>query len=183
MSNLLNWLSRFKYQTSFFVFSSSVTSLVQAQAPSNNSLLDGLNGTGLDFFSAPTTNVNGTLAASSGIPKLVGYNKNDISITFHFDKPSAAGLIVMNLDIVNSSAWPISEFYLQAAVPKSMQLDIMAASSTNIEANGGSIQQVLKVNNPNKAVLKMRLKISFSRNGQPCLDQGEVSNFPPELLQ
>jgi len=72
---------------------------------------------------------------------------------------------------------------LQAAVPKSMQLEILAASSTEIGANGGSISQVLKVNNPNKAVVKMRLKVSFHRDGQQVQDQGEVSNFPAALNQ
>ena len=76
----------------------------------------------------------------------------------------------------------MSDFSLQAAVPKSMQLEILAASSTDILA-GGSISQVLKVNNPNKAVVKMRLKVSFQRDGQVVQDQGEVSNFPAALNQ
>ena len=128
-----------------------------------------------------SNNLNGH-SSNNSIPSLCGYNKNDISITFHFDRPDLNS-INMNLNIVNSSPSLVSDFSLQAAVPKSMQLEILAASSTEIGANGGSISQVLKVNNPNKAAVKMRLKVSFVRDGQQVQDQGEVSNFPAVLNQ
>ena len=119
---------------------------------------------------------------SSGIPNFVGYDKNDISITFRFDRPTSTGLIVMNLNIVNNSSVTVTDFYLQAAVPKSMNgLEILAASSTNVEANGGAIQQVLKVNNPNKAEMKLMLKVSCKKGGVPVNDQHKVDNFPAEL--
>lgn len=164
-----------------------------AAAP--NSLLDGLimstqqtstapqaNDNNFDIFNNLNGSASNSSSSTSSIPKLVGYNKNDISITFQFDRPTPTGLVVMNLEISNSSSASVTDFYLQAAVPKSMQLEILAANSTQIESNGGVIQQVLKVNNPNKAVLKMRLKVSFNRSGQQHLDQGEVSNFPTELM-
>lgn len=161
--------------------------------PPNNNLLDGLMNSapmpampmtstssgGLDDLLS--NNLNGH-SSNNSIPSLCGYNKNDISITFHFDRPDLNS-INMNLNIVNSSPSLVSDFSLQAAVPKSMQLEILAASSTEIGANGGSISQVLKVNNPNKAAVKMRLKVSFVRDGQQVQDQGEVSNFPAVLNQ
>lgn len=175
---------------------SSIPSSVAPVKSGQDSLLDLLD---LDLGSAPVNNpipaqsipaanildgldnlvVNNTL--NGFIPKLVGYNKNNISITFHFDRPTPSGLCVMNLSIVNGASEAVSEFYLQAAVPKSMQLEILPASSTAIEPNGGTVSQVLKVTNPNKAAVKMRLKVSFSRGGQQFLDQGEVSGFPAEL--
>ena len=88
----------------------------------------------------------------------------------------------MHLNIVNEDmSTPASEFSLQAAVPKSMKLDLSPPSGTTLAANGGAITQMLEVKNPNKAVLKMRLKVSFSRGGLPVQDQAEVSNFPPAL--
>ena len=155
-------------------------------APTNPSLniLDGLSTpaptqpVGVNSLDDLLNNVNNV----SKVPSFVGYNKNDISITFQCDRPSPSGLIVMNLNIVNTGSIPVQEFYLQAAVPKSMQLEILAAPKNSMEAHGGSISQVLKVNNPNKAVLKMRLKLAFNRDGQALLEQGEVSNFPPDLM-
>lgn len=164
----------------------AATNSIDSVAAAPNSLLDGLimSGTSTPQANDLFNNLNGSSSSSlpsSSIPKLVGYNKNDISITFHFDRPTPAGLVVMNLEIANKGPASVTDFYLQAAVPKSMQLEILAANATQIESNGGVIQQVLKVNNPNKAMLKMRLKVSFQRSGQQFLDQGEVANFPPEL--
>ena len=172
--------------------SNTTTSLPPtSNPPSNNNLLDGLMMNSSVPPSVPplqqpqnslddllsSNNLNGH---SNSIPSLLGYTKNDISITFHFDRPSDS-VVNMKLNIVNSNLSNVSDFSLQAAVPKTMQLEIFAASSTEIAANGGSISQVLKVNNPNKAVVKMRLKVSFTRDGQQFQDQGEVSNFPPAL--
>ena len=124
-----------------------------------------------------------TTTTNNSIPNMVGYNNNDISITFQFDRPSPSGSLVnMNLNIVNMASIPASDFVLQAAVPKSMQLEMLPASSTDIPANGtGSINLTLKVNNPTLAALKMRLKISFNRGGQSIQDATQVSNFPTEL--
>ena len=169
-----------------------MTSTTNNPLPPNNNLLDGLM-TSVPASLPPMTSISSglddllssnNLNGHSSIPSLVGYNKHDISITFHFDRPalSNSSVVNMNLQIVNTSSSPVSDFSLQAAVPKSMQLEILAASSTDILA-GGSISQVLKVNNPNKAVVKMRLKVSFQRDGQVVQDQGEVSNFPAALNQ
>ena len=49
---------------------------------------------------------------------------------------------------------------LQAAVPKSMVLALAPPSSPVIPA-GGSVTQQLEVSNPNKAVLKMKLKLGL----------------------
>ena len=145
----------------------------------NNNNLDDIDP--FNSLTASTDLSNGS--SSSNIPNLIGFNKNDITITFQFDRPTPNnGLIIMNLNIVNSNAtMPVSDFVLQAAVPKSMQLEMMAASSTDIPANGGSIQLTLKVNNPNRAVLKMRLKVSFNRGGQVFNELSEVSDFPSAL--
>ena len=91
--------------------------------------------------------------------------------------------VVIKLRAVNLS--PISgvtEFVLQAAVPKSMQLELAPPSSTVLAFGGGVATQLLKVNNPTRATLKMRLKLNYSRNGVPHQDQMEVSNFPAALL-
>ena len=184
-----------------------VTNPMSTVSATNNALLDGLglnNNNGLQssssivpnpgggqnsldiLLNSPSLLTNSNLTekqpSSSGIPNFVGYDKNDISITFRFDRPTSTGLIVMNLNIVNNSSVTVTDFYLQAAVPKSMNgLEILAASSTNIEANGGAIQQVLKVNNPNKAEMKLMLKVSCKKGGVPVNDQHKVDNFPAEL--
>ena len=69
---------------------------------------------------------------------------------------------------------------MQAAVPKTMALALAPPSSAMIPA-GGSVTQQLEVSNPNKAALKMKLKLGFVAGGIPISDQGEVATFPAIL--
>jgi len=146
-------------------------------------LLDGLN-------SAPTTNggldnlLNGLDTSSftnptSDIPPLTAYEKHGLRVVFTFPSinPTTTTITLLAHNLTNS---PIQDFVFQAAVPKSMALTLAQPSSPVIPA-GGSVTQDLEVNNPNKAVLKMRLKIGFVAGGIPVSDQGEVSSFPPVL--
>jgi len=64
-----------------------------------------------------------------------------------------------------------------------MQLELEKPTSTTIPSGGGSVTQVLKVNNPSKVALKMRLKLNYVSDGTPMQDQMEVSNFPSALYQ
>lgn len=82
----------------------------------------------------------------------------------------------------NSALHTLTDFVLQAAVPKSMQLELEKPTSTTISNGGGSVSQVLKINNPSKAALKMKLKLNYAKNGTDIQDQMEVNNFPPALF-
>ena len=143
---------------------------------SNSNNLDDLFG---DFGGSSTLS-----SAPAFAPPMTVYDKNEFKIVFDFEKPAVANQVVIKLRASNlSSVGGVSDFVVQAAVPKSMQLELAPPSSTNIAANGGVVTQVLKVNNPSRATLKMRLKLNFSRSGQPHQDQMEVSNFPAAVLQ
>ena len=159
---------------------SSPTSVI----PTNNMNLTALNdpvqanpsleNNALDIF--------GTVASSgtpTNIPSLSVYEKNGVSILFNFVKSSETGQITINLTASNDATTSVSEFAIQAAVPKSMQLDLEPPSGSNLPP---VISQVLKIRNPNKAVLKMKLKVSFvsSQNGT-IEEQLQIQNFPAEL--
>lgn len=98
---------------------------------------------------------------------------------FTFPSPSSTSTTVLLL-ANNLTNGPIQDFVFQAAVPKSMSLKLEPPSSATIPA-GGHVTQQLQVSNPNKAPLKMKLKISFVTGGVPISDQGEVGNFPAVL--
>jgi AP-1 complex subunit gamma-1 len=72
---------------------------------------------------------------------------------------------------------------LQAAVPKYMQLRLEPASSTLLPALGGSAIQKLHVVNTmaGQKPLVMRLRVNYSKDGQPVAQQLEVNNFPAGL--
>ena len=167
-----------------------------------NGLLDGILGGGLPAASSSsvpqnnlvnntmdnllsdlssTSNSSPSIASSvPGLEPIQAYNDNGVLIMFSFAEAPLNGQLTVNLQATNSNAAPVTEFVFQAAVPKSMQLELLPASTSTIEPMGmNTLKQTMKVSNPNKAVLKMRIRVSFNANGTPVQHQGEVSNFPP----
>jgi AP-1 complex subunit gamma-1 len=73
--------------------------------------------------------------------------------------------------------------HLQAAVPKYLQLKLEPASGSVLTGLGGSVAQSLTVVNSSQGskALVMRLRVNYSKGGQPVLQQLEVANFPPGL--
>ena len=116
---------------------------------------------------------------SSNIPPLTVYEKNGVKIVFSFVKPGGPGQITINLTATGDATTTASDFVIQAAVPKSMQLQLELPSGSALPP---VITQVLKINNPNKAALKMKLKISFvTPECGTVEEQLQLHNFPPEL--
>jgi AP-1 complex subunit gamma-1 len=72
---------------------------------------------------------------------------------------------------------------LQAAVPKYLSLQLEPASGSVLPGLGGSIRQSLRVTNSSGGAkgLVMRLRLNYSKGGQPVVQQVEVSNFPTGL--
>ena len=65
-----------------------------------------------------------------------------------------------------------------------MQLKLDPASSTTLPAGGaGAARQALHVTNSmhGQKALVMRLRIAYTLNGVPQLEQAEVKNFPAGL--
>ncbi|XP_045784148.1 AP-1 complex subunit gamma-1 isoform X2 [Maniola jurtina] len=75
----------------------------------------------------------------------------------------------------------ITDFLFQAAVPRTFRLDMMSPSGTVLTPQG-EITQVLKITNPSKTPLRLRIRVSYSIDGNPILEQAEVNNFPPDLF-
>ena len=116
---------------------------------------------------------------SENIPALTVYEKNGVKIIFGFVKPGGTGQITINLTATSDATTTVSDFVIQAAVPKSMQLQLEPPSGSILPP---VINQVLKINNPNKAVLKMKLKVSFTSQGAGIIEeQLQLHNFPAEL--
>lgn len=89
----------------------------------------------------------------------------------------------VSVTVVNtSSSQQLTDFLLQAAVPKSIQLQMLPASG-NVLSPGSSISQQISVVNRSKTILKMRLRMSFTVDGKTKVEQAEVNNFPPASYQ
>lgn len=77
---------------------------------------------------------------------------------------------------------PNSYIYFLAAVPKQLQQQLLPPSS-QIISPGGIVTQTIRVNNPQKLQLKMKLRITYKLNGNQINTDGVVSNFPAAAWQ
>ncbi|XP_056914073.1 AP-1 complex subunit gamma-like 2 [Takifugu flavidus] len=111
-------------------------------------------------------------------PSVPVYEKNGVTLTISCDKQSDSDLTV-TLTASNSTESDISSFMLQAAVPKSVQLHMKAPSGDLLPARGAAkVSQMVILNNPNKVTLKMRVRISYNRNGSAFQDMIQIDSFP-----
>ncbi|XP_042206051.1 AP-1 complex subunit gamma-1-like isoform X2 [Homarus americanus] len=170
--------------------------ITPAQLPNSSNaayLLDGLlnNSTPIiTSLNSPVTNSTATnptsnsiippLLQKSSIPGINAYDKNGVRLDMTFELQES--ITTINMLATNNTGTPVTDFLFQAAVPKSLQLQMLNPSSNNM-APTATLTQVIKVNNPNKVPLRMRIKLSWSANGSSVQDQGEISNFPPALWQ
>ncbi|XP_048507820.1 AP-1 complex subunit gamma-1 isoform X8 [Athalia rosae] len=193
-------------ETPTTIINNTNTNIDSSPVINNNDLLDLLGGLDLSSpVSAPlpisqvqpapqifsptnTANflVDGLLNSSpvqNEIPNLVAFDKLGLKIVFKLERPpDTPDLLVINMVAQNVGSVQLTEFLFQAAVPKTFQLQMLSPSSTVIPPLG-QVTQVLKVTNINKASLRMRLRISYTGESGPVLEQAEVNNFPPLAWQ
>ncbi|XP_040027167.1 AP-1 complex subunit gamma-like 2 [Gasterosteus aculeatus] len=117
-------------------------------------------------------------AELSPAPQVLAYDKGGVTLTLSCEKQSDTGLTV-TLTASNSSDSDLSSFTLQAAVPKSVQLHMKAPSGDSLPARGtAKVTQMVVLNNPNKVNLKMRVRVSYTRQGSPFQDTVQIDSFP-----
>uniref|UniRef100_A0A8C1J2V2 AP-1 complex subunit gamma n=1 Tax=Cyprinus carpio TaxID=7962 RepID=A0A8C1J2V2_CYPCA len=121
----------------------------------------------------------------TGIPPMTAYNKNGLKIEFTFERSNPSpNIAVITIHATNSTEADMTEFVFQAAVPKTFQLQLLSPSSNVVPAlNQGSVTQVIRVLNPQKQQLRMRIKLTYTHKGSPVQDLAEVNNFPPQSWQ
>ncbi|XP_055915602.1 AP-1 complex subunit gamma-1 isoform X1 [Eupeodes corollae] len=108
-------------------------------------------------------------------PKLTALDKNGILVQLVPVKGNDCMQIFMTT--TNSSLSTIEQYLFQAAVPRSFTLQMLSPSGSLL-APGGVITQEMRVVSTSKAILRMRLRISYVLDGQPVLEQTEVTGFP-----
>lgn len=147
------------------------------QAPASGNLMDGLIGSS----SMSTNMMNGSASSAP----MIAFNKNGLLVEFMCEKDnSQATVFIVNVKASNSSPTPMTEFVFQAAVPKSFQLQLQSPSGNVLPPlNAGVVTQVVKINNPQKQPVRMRLRLTYTQNGNPVTELGEVNSFPQEMWQ
>ncbi|XP_053522563.1 AP-1 complex subunit gamma-1 isoform X3 [Artibeus jamaicensis] len=122
---------------------------------------------------------------ATGIPSITAYSKNGLKIEFTFERSHTnPSVTVITIQASNSTELDMTDFVFQAAVPKTFQLQLLSPSSSVVPAfNTGTITQVIKVLNPQKQQLRMRIKLTYNHKGSAMQDLAEVNNFPPQSWQ
>ncbi|KAM9322033.1 AP-1 complex subunit gamma-like 2 [Pholidichthys leucotaenia] len=111
-------------------------------------------------------------------PTVTVYDKDGVTLTISCEKQSDCSLTA-TLTASNSTHADIRGFTLQAAVPKSVQLHMKAPSGDSLPARGAAgVTQMVVLNNPNKVNLKMRVRISYTRQGSTIQDTVQIDTFP-----
>jgi AP-1 complex subunit gamma-1 len=138
---------------------------------------------GGDLFGAPPAAV--PAAAPQGV-RVPGISHGGLSVEFECSKPDNWNKQKSTLaaHFKNDSGAIIYGMNLQVAVPKYIQMELDPPSSTTIPQSGGNAKVVTqKVNVTNSMLgtknLVLKLKISFTLNGQKMEHMATCSGFPP----
>ncbi|KAM6203013.1 AP-1 complex subunit gamma-like 2 [Rhynchocyon petersi] len=119
------------------------------------------------------------------IPNLKVFEREGVQLNLSFARPSETPtLLLITATTSNSSGGDVTHFVCQAAVPKSFQLQLQAPSGDTVPAQGGlPITQILRILNPKKAPLRLKLRLTYNHFGQSVQEIFEVNNLPMETWQ
>ncbi|XP_007479910.1 AP-1 complex subunit gamma-like 2 isoform X1 [Monodelphis domestica] len=126
-----------------------------------------------------------TVPTLAPIPGLKVFDREGLQMNLSFVRPpETPALLLITATATNTSKSDVTHFVCQAAVPKSFQLQLQIPSGNTVPAQGGPpITQVLRVFNPSKAPLRMRLRLTYNHFGQSVQETFEVKDFPLETWQ
>ncbi|XP_047395382.1 AP-1 complex subunit gamma-like 2 isoform X2 [Sciurus carolinensis] len=119
------------------------------------------------------------------IPNLRVFEREGVQLNLSFTRPPGSpALLLVTVTTTNSSGGDVTHFICQAAVPKSFQLQLQAPSGDTVPAWGGvPITQLFRIFNPNKAPLRLKLRLTYNHLGQSVQEIFEVNNLPVETWQ
>ncbi|KAJ3148989.1 clathrin associated protein complex large subunit [Geranomyces variabilis] len=109
----------------------------------------------------------------------VAYEKNGFRVTLSAKRDGNA--IDVSADMKNNGMSPLSDVAVQVAVPRSLQIT-MHPQSSNVIAPGASASQKMRIENPTKVAVRLRLKVVYNIGGQQQIeDIVEFSQFDQSL--
>ncbi|BFZ55824.1 clathrin associated protein complex large subunit [Savitreella phatthalungensis] len=134
-----------------------------------------------DLFSSGTDDLLG-IGGKKASPavEIEAFDKHDVKLTFEAIR-EGSGSARLVARFVNRGE-TLADLNLQAAVPKSMKLQMQPLSTTNLTTSA-SATQVMKVTCSPGAPIKLRLRISFTRaaGADQITEQVDLAKFPADL--
>jgi len=110
----------------------------------------------------------------------IAYDQNGLQISLVPQKaPNANNILDVTAQFVANGLGPIQNVVFQAAVPKTQKLKMLAISNSDISPGIAETQQLKIMFNPG-ATIRLRLRISYTSNGEAKQDQTDFS-FPASV--
>ncbi|CED84885.1 adaptor protein complex ap-1 gamma subunit [Phaffia rhodozyma] len=120
-------------------------------------------------------------APAQGPQSYTAYEKNGLKITLTpRASPTQQGVIQILARFTALDGVTIQGVNFQAAVPRTQQLQMLAMSNADV-APGSIETQQMRIMAPVGSQVRLRLRISFQREGQPIQDQTDFAGFPANL--
>ncbi|KAJ2683030.1 clathrin associated protein complex large subunit [Coemansia spiralis] len=110
------------------------------------------------------------------------YNSHGLRITLTPSKKAKMATIVDLLaTFYNEGEVAVSDLNFLVAVPKSQKLQIQPPSGQHISV-GATVTQLVRVSNPTKSAIRLRIKLGFTADGQAQENMFEYSGFPAGVV-
>ncbi|KAK3854320.1 hypothetical protein Pcinc_039189 [Petrolisthes cinctipes] len=111
-------------------------------------------------------------------------DSNDIIVMLHFtENQPRDDVCVVVISTISHNSTPITNYVLQAVVPKGCKVRLQSPSSTNLAAYTPflpppAITQIMMIANPNKVNVWLKIMLSYSLEDDLVTEMGQVDTLP-----
>ncbi|XP_066987016.1 ADP-ribosylation factor-binding protein GGA1 isoform X1 [Macrobrachium rosenbergii] len=109
---------------------------------------------------------------------------NDITMNLHFtENQPRDDVSVVVVSTMSRCSMPISNYVVQAVVPKGCKVRLQPPSSTELAAFSPflpppAITQIMLIANPNKLNISLKVMLSYTMDEDPITEMGEIASLP-----
>ncbi|XP_045115102.1 ADP-ribosylation factor-binding protein GGA3-like isoform X2 [Portunus trituberculatus] len=111
-------------------------------------------------------------------------DSNDVSVILHFtENQPREDVAVVVASVMSRNSQPITNYVMQAVVPKGCKVRLQPPSSTSLAAYSPflpppAITQIMLIANPNKLNVSLKVMLSYTLEDDPVTEMGEVESLP-----
>ncbi|WBW75342.1 AP-1 adaptor complex gamma subunit Apl4 [Schizosaccharomyces osmophilus] len=152
-----------------------------AAEPAANTLANSF--ASLDMSGSNHSQTASTPPQSKQYEPLLVYDKHDVTLSLYPSRDEATKTAIIEARFKNKSIVSrVEKVHLEIAVPKSQKLRLQPLRSTSMDP-GMETSQTMRIQGPKDTQVKLRLRISVTREGEAgILDQIDYGKLPSDLL-